>query len=81
MQLIQQTEASKAGLKFVISCEYFNKSDEPTHTTDFNVYLGDKKPNSFDIDCLKLVSAAQLIDERLFAPTIIDFYKKSYNTK
>tara|TARA_B110000305_G_C19420185_1_gene630444 strand:- start:862 stop:1044 length:183 start_codon:yes stop_codon:yes gene_type:complete len=58
MQLIEQTDASIAGLKFVISCEYFNKADEPTHATNFTVDLGDAKPNSFDVDRLKLVSAA-----------------------
>ncbi len=58
MQLIQQTEASTAGLKFVISCEYFNKADEPTHATNFTVDLGDAKQNNFEIDRLKLVSAA-----------------------
>ena len=58
MQLIQQTEASTAGLKFVISCKYFNKEDEPTHATDFIVDLGDTKSNSFNMDRSKLVSAA-----------------------
>ena len=58
MQLIQQTEASNAGLKFVISCEYFNKADKPTHATDFIVDLGDTKSNSFNMDRPKLVSAA-----------------------
>ena len=58
MQLIQQTEASTAGLKFVISCKYFDKADEQTHTTDFIVDPGDTKSNSFNMDRSKLVSAA-----------------------
>tara|TARA_B100000780_G_scaffold99359_1_gene69371 strand:+ start:384 stop:560 length:177 start_codon:yes stop_codon:yes gene_type:complete len=58
MQLIKKTEASTPGMKFLISCEYFNKADESIHATDFTVDFGQSQLNSFDIDKSKFVSAA-----------------------
>ena len=58
MQLVQQTGASKVGMKFMISCEYFNKKDEITHVSDFTVDLSKSKLGGFDINTSKLVSAA-----------------------
>ena len=58
MQLVQQTEAPKLEMKFMISCEYFNKKDESTHVSDFIVDLSQSKVNGFDINKSKRVSAA-----------------------
>ena len=58
MQLIKKTEASTHGMKFLISCEYFNKADELTHATNFTVDFGQSQFNSFEIDKSKFVSAA-----------------------
>ena len=58
MQLVQQTGASKVGIKFMISCEYFNKKDESTHISDFTVDLNQSKLDGFDINKSKIVSAA-----------------------
>ena len=58
MQLVQQTEAPKGGMKFMISCEYFNKKDESTHISDFTVDLSQSKLGSFDVNKSKFVSAA-----------------------
>jgi len=58
MQLVQQTEAPKLEMKFMISCEYFNKKDESTHVSDFIVDLSQPKLNGFDINKSKRVSAA-----------------------
>jgi hypothetical protein len=58
MQLVQQTEAPKLEMKFMISCEYFNKKDESTHVSDFIVDLSQSRLNGFDINKSKRVSAA-----------------------
>ena len=58
MQLVQQTEAPKLEMNFMISCEYFNKKDESTHVSDFIVDLSQSKLNGFDINKSKRVSAA-----------------------
>ena len=58
MQLVQQTEAPKVEMKFMISCEYFNKKDESTHVSDFTVDLSQSKLDGFGLNKSKLVSAA-----------------------
>ena len=73
MQLVQQTEAPKVEMKFMISCEYFNKKDESTHVSDFTVDLSQPKLDFFDMNRSKIVSAAQLNCESLFSPSAIDF--------
>ena len=46
------------GTKFVISCGYFNKADERTHTTDFIVDLIQDKPASSRDNETKMRSAS-----------------------
>ena len=58
MQLIKQNEASTAGMKFLISCEYFNKADELTHATDFTVEFGQSQLDDIFIDEPQFISAA-----------------------
>ena len=58
MQLAKQTDAPEVGMKFMISCEYFNKKDESTHISDFTVDLNQSKLDGFDINKSKIVSAA-----------------------
>ena len=46
------------GTKFVISCGYFNKANERTHTTDLIVDLIQDKPASSCDNQTKMTSAA-----------------------
>lgn len=58
MRFIQPTETTTTGIKFVISCQYFNEADKPTHSTDLIVDLSQKKLNRIDIDKIKTATAA-----------------------
>lgn len=46
------------GMKFVVSCDYFNNADKKTHTTDFIVDLIQEKPARLDYDQALVTSAA-----------------------
>ena len=58
MQLAKQTDAPEVGMKFMISCEYFNKKDKSIHISDFTIDLSQSNLDGFDIYKSKFVSAA-----------------------
>lgn len=58
MQKTIDRSESNAGMKFVISCGYFNNADERTHTTDFIVDLVQDNRNSSNQDHTLITSAA-----------------------
>ena len=43
MQLVKRDLGPSTGMKFVISCSYFNGSDEQTHATDLIVNLNQNR--------------------------------------
>ena len=58
MQLVKHDEVLKTEMKFVISCDYFNKLDEKTQTTDLIINLGSEKPIISTTDLTEITSAA-----------------------
>ena len=44
MQKANDRTGPNTGMKFVVSCGYFNNADEKTHTTDFIVDLIQEAP-------------------------------------
>lgn len=46
------------GMKFVVSCDYFNNADKKTHTTDFIVDLMQDNQNSSSEDQALITTAA-----------------------
>ena len=58
MQKTKNNSGLNTGMKFVISCGYFNNEDEITHTTDFIVDLIQDKPVSLGDNPTPMVTAA-----------------------
>ena len=58
MQLVKKKNGSNTGIKFVISCDYFNNADEKTHTTDLIINLNKEKPSRSFENLTKIISAA-----------------------
>ena len=58
MQKVEESTEPNTGMKFVISCGYFNKVDEKTHTTDFIVDLIQDDRISSSVDRTLITSAA-----------------------
>jgi hypothetical protein len=58
MQKAKDKTGPNTGMKFVVSCGYFNNSDEKTHTTDFIVDLIQETPARSDYNQSMITSAA-----------------------
>lgn len=58
MQLVKKKNGSNTGIKFVISCGYFNNADEKTHTTDLIINLNKEKPSRSFENLTEIISVA-----------------------
>ena len=58
MHSIKKKLSSSTGMKFVISCSYFNDVDEQTHATDLIINLNQVKTSKLFENQPEIVSAA-----------------------
>ena len=58
MRSIKKSLSSSTGMKFVISCGYFNDVDEQTHATDLIINLNKVKTSKSFENQPEIVSAA-----------------------